>query len=102
MSEGLDFTNDEGLNFTAWENLDAKQIAQELTGLTSRIRKVTALLDKMVYNNDYDNTEKEYRNLYLTDFGDSGFVPLLPLTIVAPSSALSVTLVSVLLYTGAS
>ena len=76
MSEGLDFTNDEGLNFTAWENLDAKQIAQELTGLTSRIRKVTTLLDKMVYNNDYDNTEKEYRNLYLTDFGASGFVPL--------------------------
>ena len=76
MTEGLDFTNDEGFNPTAWENLDAKQISDELKGVTSRINNVSTLLDKMVYKNDYDNTERFYRKLYTEDLSASGFVPL--------------------------
>ena len=77
MTEALNFNNnDVGFDPSSWENLDAKLIAQEITGLTSRTNKVANLLEKMVYNNDYDNTEKEYRKLYTDDLGASGFVPL--------------------------
>ena len=74
MSE-LDLSN-EVFDPSSWENLDEGQIKDELSGLIKRINNVSALLEKMVADSDYDNTEKYFTRLITEDLSMSGFVRL--------------------------
>ncbi|MBQ1325815.1 MAG: hypothetical protein IIY52_07380 [Solobacterium sp.] len=76
MSEGLDFSNDPGFVPNSWENLDENAIKKEITGLITRINNVSRLLERMVYDNDYEKTNKAYSDLWMQDLSPSGFVPL--------------------------
>ena len=76
MSEVLDFSNEAGVDYSSWENLDEAQLNSEINGLIKRINNVAVLLNKMVYDNDYENTARHYENLYTADLGVSGFVRL--------------------------
>ena len=64
-----------GFEPNSWESLDENMIKTEINGLATRIINVTKLLEKMVYNNDYDKTSKDFDKLWMEDFGSGGFVP---------------------------
>ncbi len=65
---------DAGFDPNSWESLDETSIKNELQRLISKVENVTKLLEKMIFENDYSKTEKEYKNLWTTELGPSGFV----------------------------
>ena len=64
-----------GFDPNSWESLDENIIKTEINGLATRIINVTKLLERMVYNNDFDKTQQEFDKLWMEDFGSGGFVP---------------------------
>ena len=69
-----DFTNEQDLAPDSWENINADQVKSTLNDLARRIETVAGLLEKMVVNNDYDKTSKEFDKLWMNDLGAGGFV----------------------------
>ena len=64
-----------GFEPNSWESLDENMIKTEINGLATRIINVTKLLERMVYNNDFDKTQQDFDKLWMEDFGANGFVP---------------------------
>ena len=75
MAEGLDFDKIEGGgDIYYWENIDENWVKSEIQGLVTRISNVSTLLDKVVYDNNFEKTDKEYGDLWMNDLGASGWV----------------------------
>ena len=75
MAEGLDFSNIEGGgDIYYWENIDENWVKSEIQGLTARINSVSTLIDKVVYDNNFEKTDQEFGNLWMNDLGAAGWV----------------------------
>ncbi len=75
MAEGFDFDKIEGGgDIYYWENIDENWVKSEIQGLITRINNVSALINKVVYDNNFEKTDQEYGSLWMNDLGASGWV----------------------------
>lgn len=82
MGEAINFTEEEQKALIAeqieeyrkWQNLDEGSLRADLTALINRINAVTKLLNSVVVNRNYDETESAFESLYVNDLGPGGWV----------------------------
>ena len=75
MAEGLDFDKIEGGgDIYYWENIDENWVKSEIQGLVTRINNVSTLIDKVVYDNNFEKADKEFGDLWMNDLGASGLL----------------------------
>ena len=75
MAEGLDFDNIEGGgDIYYWENIDENWVKSEVQGLVTRMNNVSALIERVVYDNNFEKADKEFGDLWMNDLGASGWI----------------------------
>ena len=82
MGEAITFTAEEQKAILAeqteeyrkWQNLDEGSLRADMNALIGRINEVTKLLDNVVSNRNYDETESAFESLYVNDLGPGGWV----------------------------
>ncbi|MBR2802368.1 MAG: hypothetical protein IKE21_07230 [Erysipelotrichaceae bacterium] len=57
----------------SWAYLDEGDLKKQISGLSSRVTQTAAHLEKVIFNNDYEDTEKMYNDLALRDLSLEGW-----------------------------